>query len=360
MRHPDPTTATYNEIGAREWHMYSLVSMLKASTTDKHNDAACRALSNLIQAKWPGSPLSSPTGYWAPTRHFAKSMFGGKRDLSVGGGATTGGNLVAHGAVLTVAAATRPLLVLQRAGAQMHEVTGLESLTIPSWDESAAGYWVSEKVAVTAAELTITSGSATPRTAGAQITVSHRLLNQAQDIESQLTAELGRIVATTVETGLWQGTGGNDHRPLGILNTPDTQTVNFGAATPTYAELVSMVDKYFEQGGDPSLMTFFCHPATLAALMTTEVSASTGNFVAACVHGPRQISLFGVPVFPSACITEGDVVLCNPADIHIVYWRSPQVIVNPYVGVAGDKRLTILNDVDVVVNRRHQLVIGRN
>ena len=358
MRHPDPTTATYNEIGTRQWYTYSLTSMLKASTSDKHNDAACRALSNLIQAKWPGSPLSSATGYWAPTRHFAKSMFGGKRDLSVGGGATTGGNLVAHGAVLTVAAATRPLLVLQRAGAQMHEVTGLESLTIPSWDESAAGYWVSEKEAVTAADLTITSGSATPSTAGAQITVSHRLLNQAQDIESQLTAELSRIVATTVETGLWQGTGGNDNRPLGILNTPGTQTVNFSAAAPAYSEAIEMIEAYLDNGGELSSAVFFTHPKTATGLLTTERAAGTGLF-AASVDG-RQLSLAGIPIYSSACITEGDVVLCNPADIHIVYWRSPQVIVNPYVGVAGDKRLTILNDVDVVVNRRHQLVIGRN
>jgi HK97 family phage major capsid protein len=359
MRHPDPTLATFDEIGTRQWHMYSITSMLKASKTDNYNDAACRALSNMIQQQWIDHPLSSPTAYWAPTRSFARGMFGGKRDLSAGGGASTGGNYVAHGAVENVAAATRPLLVLQRAGARMHEVTGLESLTIPAWDSSAAGYWVAEKEAVTAADLTITSGSATPHTAGAQITVSHRLLNQAQDIEMQLTAELGRIVATTVETGLWQGLG-NDNRPLGILHTPDAQTVNFAAARPTYAELVSMVDKYFDNGGDPSLMTFFCHPSTLSGLMTTEVAAGTGNFTAACIHGPRQISLFGVPVFPTACITEGDVVLCNPADIHVVYWRSPQIIVNPYVSTSLDRRLTILNDVDVVVNRRHQLVIGRN
>ncbi len=355
----DPLQRTFDEIKGSRWHTFGLAAIVSASPAENYQDPACRALSNLIGEQWPDQGLPSRQSYWAPTRRVAHQLFAGKRDLSVSGSPSTGGDLAAHGAVLRLAEATRPRTVLQAAGAQMHEVTGINNLTIPAWDEAASGYWVSEGQAIPAAGLEITSGAATPRTAGAQMTISHQLKQQAFDIEGQLTAELSRIVATTVESGFWTGLGGNDHKPLGILNTPGTQTQSFAGSNPTYAELVAMVDKYLDNGGDPSVMTFFCHPKVLTALLTTEVSASTGNFVAGCIHGPRQLSLFGVPVAPTACMTQGPVVLCNPADIHLVFWRAPMIISNPYLGVAGDVRVTVLNDCDVVINRRHSMVIGR-
>ena len=94
--------------------------------------------------------------------------------------------------------------------------------------------------------------------------------------------------------------------------------------------------------------------------MTTEVASSTGNFVAGCIHGPRQLSLFGVPVAFSNAITDGTVILADPSDLHLVFWRSPQLIVNPFTSdTNGDVRITVLNDLDVVVSRRHSLVIGK-
>jgi HK97 family phage major capsid protein len=354
-----PNQREVSEFKGTYWHGLGLAGIVTAGAAHHHTDPGARALSNLIGRQWPDHGLSSPQAYWMPTRAIARQLFGGKRDLSVGSGPTTGGDLAAHGAVLRLAAATRPLTVLQRAGAQVHEVSGVHELTIPAWDETASGYWVTEKQAPAAAGLSITDGVATPRTCGAVQTISRRLLKQAIDIEAQLVAELQRIVASTIETGVWTGDG-TDGTPIGIERTPGTETVTFATTTPTYAKLVEMVEAYLDQNADPSAMTFFCNPKLLARLMTTEVASSTGNFVAGCIHGPRQLSLFGVPVAFSNAITDGTVILANPQDLHLVFWRSPQLIVNPFSSdTNGDVRVTVLNDLDVVVNRRHSLVIGK-
>jgi hypothetical protein len=74
----------------------------------------------------------------------------------------------------------------------------------------------------------------------------------------------------------------------------------------------------------------------------------------------RQVSLLGVPVFVSNAISDGTVLLANPSDLHLVFWRSPMLIVNPFTSdTNGDVRITVLNDLDVVVSRRHSLVIGK-
>ena len=350
---------SFDEFKGSRWHTLGLGSIISANAATQYTDPAARALSNLLGEQWPDHGLSNPLSYWLPRRSDARRLFGGRRDLSVSNSPAKGGDLAAHGAVLRLAQATRPISVLQASGAQVHEVGGVHELTIPAWDESASGHWVIEKQAVTAAGLAITSGVATPKTVGAVQTVSRRLLKQAIDIEDQLISELQRIVASTMEVGLWTGDG-TDGTPIGIENTPGTETVTFATSTPTYAKLVEMTEAYLDQNGDPAAMTFYCNPKLLARLMTTEVAAGTGNFVAGCIHGPRQLSLFGVPVAFSNAITDGTVILANPSDLHLVYWRSPQLIVNPFAAdTAGDVRVTVLNDVDVVVSRRHSLVIGR-
>lgn len=342
----------------RDWVQYGVASMLTAGAKTGFECPTARALSNMLGAKWPDvAPRNN--GYWVPTRRDVRRLFG--RDLQMGGVASNGGDLAPATAVLAVAAATRPATVLQAAGATILEVEGLNSLLVPAWDESAAGYWVSEGEAVPDAGLTITSGTATPRTAAAAMTLTRKAVLQINDIEGQVLAELGRIVAGTIESGLWSGLG-NDGKPQGIEQTPDTQTESWAGSVPTYAELVSMCDKYFDNGGDPNRMVFFSHPGTLAALMTQEVASGTGQFVAGFIHGPRSVSIFGVPVFASKHITEGTVILCDPTNINVVFWRAPQINIARTGGtrsITGEVQLVVMNDVDVVVNRRHQMVIGR-
>jgi len=348
---------SFDEFKGSYWHGLGLAGIITAGGGKNHTDPGARALSNLIAQQWPEHGLASQNAYWMPTRKIARQLFGGKRDLSVGGAPSKGGDLAAHGAVLSLASATRPISVLQASGAQVHEVENVNTLVIPAWDEAASGYWVTEGPAPAPAGNAISEGTASPHTCGAVQTISRRLLKQAINVESQLTAELQRIVASTIEGGLFTGDG-TDGTPIGIERTPGTATVTFATTTPTYAKLVEMVSDYLDQNADPGAMTFYVNPKLLARLMTTEVASSTGNFVA--VMAGRQVSLLGVPVFVSNAITDGTVLLANPQDFHLVYWRSPQLIVNPFASdTNGDVRITVLNDLDVVVSRRHSLVIGK-
>lgn len=333
----------------------SIAAVLQSRATDGYDCPALRSLSNLIGHQWPDVGLPS-YGWWLPRRSDARRLFG--RAMTAGS-APAGGNTIVSASVQSIAAASRPLLTLDRAGAVRFEVDNTADSVLPEWNPSSgAGYWVQEGEAVTSTSLTLLSGVASPHTCGVSTDISRRLILQAETAEPQILAELQRLVAYTTEQGLWTGTNTNGE-PLGILSTPGAETVPFAGATPTYAELVEMFEAYSDNNGDPTMMTFFCHPKLLSALMTTEVASGTGNFAASCIHGPRQVSLFGILVFPTRCIPDGKVVLCDPSNLAVVYWRSPQLISNPFaLDTQGGRRLTILNDLDVVVRRRNQLVIG--
>lgn len=333
----------------------SLAAVLQAGAAENYDCPAFRALSNLIGSEWPDVGLPS-YAWWLPRRGDGRRLFGRAMTAADAAG---GGNTVVSASVQTVAAAARPFTVLDRAGASRFEVSNTADSLLPEWNPSSgAGYWLQEGQAVTATSLSLLSGVASPKTCGVSTTISRRLLLQAPTAEPQILAELQRLVAVTIETGIWTGTNTNG-QPLGILSTPGVETVAFANATPTYTELVEMFEAYADNNGDPGAMTFFLHPKMLSALMTQEVASGTGQFVAGCIHGPRQVSLFGIPVFPTQCIPEGKVVLCDPSNLAIVFWRAPQLISNPFaLDTQGGRRLTILNDLDIVVRRRNQLVIG--
>jgi hypothetical protein len=55
----------------------------------------------------------------------------------------------------------------------------------------------------------------------------------------------------------------------------------------------------------------------------------------------------------------GKVILTDPKNITLIYWRAATLLTNPYsLDTTGAVRLTCMNDVDLLVRHRSQLVIG--
>ena len=123
------------------------------------------------------------------------------RDLGVGA-ATSGGNL-AGSELAAVAAAVRPLLVLDALGAERLEVSGAAELALPRFD-GGVGAWISEGEQAGSMSTTVQSATATARCAAARLGLSRRVRNASRaDVEGAVLAEIERAVQFA-EEGTWE------------------------------------------------------------------------------------------------------------------------------------------------------------
>lgn len=330
----------------------TFASLLNAGGTTGNDVPVWRALSNLIGEAWTAERgLPSPTSWWAPRRSDVRAL-AGARGLTTG----TAFDTVIGSAVGAIAAAVRPRNVLELAGAQRLEVAGVGDYVQPEW-KSGAGAWVGEGgAAPDASTLAVGTGTGRPRTAGAYIEVSRRMLKQAEMIEAQVAAEMARLVRGVVEAGAFNGTG-NQHEPLGLLRTPGTAAVTFAGAVPTFAEVADCLDAYLASDADPLAAAWFLNPADFAKLTEVEKVSASGKYAASIEAGVPYI--LGARAWPTAHVPAGKVIITDPRNVSLVYWRAATLITNPFeLDRSGSVRLTCFNDVDVVLQHRAQLIIG--
>jgi HK97 family phage major capsid protein len=278
------------------------------------------------------------------------------RDLGVGA-ATSGGNL-AGSELAAVAAAVRPLLVLDALGAQRLEVSGVAELALPRFD-GGVGSWISEGEQAGSMSTTVQSATATARCAAARLGLSRRVRNaNRSDVEGAVLAEIQRAVRNTIEQGFISGTGA-DSEPLGLLNVPGVGSKAFAAATPSWSELLDMVQLLGDADGDVSRAHFLVHPSMLASLMGVLIDPNGGELAVVWSSGAHRIA--GIPIAISSNVPEGKVLLGDFTTVQTVYFGSPAVIDDQFSGgrsINGSSELVVLNHCDVVVREPALVVLG--
>ncbi len=161
-----------------------------------------------------------------------------RRDMTVGT-PTAGGNLVAtdllSGSFIDL---LRNRLALAQAGVTM--LNGLQgNVSIPRQSSASTAYWVGENTAPTESQVAIDQVNMSPKTLGAFVDYSRRLLLQASvDVEGMIRADLARVIALEIDRAAIYGTG-SANQPLGLVNTTGigTQTIStYG----TFAEYIGM------------------------------------------------------------------------------------------------------------------------
>jgi HK97 family phage major capsid protein len=278
------------------------------------------------------------------------------RDLGVGA-ATSGGNL-AGSELAAVAAAVRPLLVFDQLGAQRLEVSGVAELALPRFD-GGVGAWISEGEQAGSMSTTVQSATATARCAAARLGLSRRVRNaNRSDVEASVLGEIQRAVRNTIEHGFISGTGANSE-PLGLLNVPGTGSKTFAAATPTWAELIDMIELLGDADGDLTRAHWLMHPSMLASLMAVLIDPNGGELAVAWSSGAHRIA--GIPIAISSNVPEAKVLLGDFTTVQTVYFGSPAVIDDQFSGgksINGSSELVVLNFADVVVREPALIVVG--
>ncbi len=269
-----------------------------------------------------------------------------RRDL-VAGTPSAGGNLVADellsGSFIDL---LRNRLALANAGVTM--LSGLQgNISIPRQASASTAYWVGENVAPTESQQSIDQVNMTPKTVGAFVDYSRRLLLQSSiDVEGMVRNDLARVIALELDRAGIYGTG-STNQPLGLVNTTGvgSQTIStFG----TFAEYIGMETDVASANADAGSMRYIINAAARGALKSTAKSATA--VAAGFVYENDEIN--GYPAIVSNQLLNNDVLFGDFSMMIMGMWSGLDLTVDPYAGAtAGTVRIIALQDVDFAVKQ---------
>ncbi len=277
----------------------------------------------------------------------------GQRDLLVGT-ATAGGNLVSTdlrtGDFIDL---LRNRLALANVGATV--LNGLQgNVSIPRQTSAASAFWVGEGGSPTESQQAFDQISMTPKTIGAFVDYSRKLLLQGSiDVESMIRNDLARVLSLEIDRAGIYGTG-STNQPLGLTNTTGigSQTITtFG----TYAQYVEMETKVAVANADVASMYYIINANARGALKTTEKSAggTVGNFAL------MDDTLNGYPVVVTNQLGTNDCLFGDFSQMILGLWSGLDLKVDDITGAtAGTVRVIALQDLDFAVKQPGAFVFG--
>ena len=267
-----------------------------------------------------------------------------RRDLVVGT-PTAGGDLVDDvllaGSFIDL---LRNRLAIAQAGATM--LTGLQgNVSIPRQTSAATAYWVGENSAPTESQQAIDQVNMSPKTVGAFVDYSRRLLLQSSiDVEGMVRNDLARVIALEIDRAAIYGTG-SSNQPLGLTNVSGIGSETL-TGTGTFAELIAMETDVAAANADAGALRYIVNATTRGGLKGTKKDAGSGEFVFA------DGEINGYPAIVSNQLANNDALFGDFSMFIMGMWSGLDLTVDPYAGAtAGTVRVIALQDVDFAVKQ---------
>jgi HK97 family phage major capsid protein len=277
------------------------------------------------------------------------------RDLTVGTASAAGDLVFTDARPGSFIELLRNRLALSTLGVTM--LSGLNGpVAIPRQTGAATAYWVAEKGDPTESNPTVDQVNLVAKTLGAYTEFSRRLILQSSiDVEQMVRTELATIIALEIDRAALYGTGSSS-QPEGLKFTTGINTEDFGAAAPTYAELVSMETKINADNADIGAMAYITNSTIYGGFKTTSKVGTEAQFV---LEPGGTVN--GYPVVRSNQIASGDVFMGCWNQLILGMWGALDLQVNPYaLDKSGGVRVTALQDVDVAVRHPEAFCRGNN
>jgi HK97 family phage major capsid protein/HK97 family phage prohead protease len=243
------------------------------------------------------------------------------------------------------------------AGLGVTSLTGLTgNVAIPRQTAAATAFWVAESGSPTESQQTVDQVNLSPKTVGAFTDYSRRLMLQASiDVEQMIRQDLATVLALEIDRCGLYGLG-NTSQPLGIKLTTGINTEDFGAATPTYSEVVSMESKIAADNADIGAMAYLMNATMRGSLKTKDKGTDTGAYVfepGGTVNGYNAVV--------SNQVESGDIFFAVWSQLVQAMWSGLDLTVDPYThSTSGTIRVVALQDVDFAVRHPEGFCRGNN
>ena len=232
-------------------------------------------------------------------------------------------------------------------------LTGLEgNISIPRQTSGSSAYWVGEGSAPTERNLAFDQVNMTPKTVGAFVDYSRRLLLQASiDVEQRIRNDIAENIALELDRAAIYGTG-SSNQPLGLKDTTGigTQTITtFG----TFAEYIAMETDIAVANAEVANMFYVINSSARGALKSTEVASGTGKFVF------ENGEINGYKAIVTNQLANNDALFGDFSKFTIGMWSGLDLTVDPYAGAtSGNVRVIALQDVDYAVTQPGAFCFG--
>ena len=267
-----------------------------------------------------------------------------RRDLVVGT-PTAGGDLVDDvllaGSFIDL---LRNRLSISQAGCTM--LTGLQgNVSVPRQTSASTAYWVGENSAPTESQQAIDQVNLSPKTVGAFVDYSRRLLLQSSiDVEGMVRNDLARVIALEIDRAAVYGTG-SSNQPQGLTNVSGIGSETL-TGTGTFAEYIAMETDVAAANADAGALRYIINASARGALKSTEKASNTAQFV----YENDQIN--GYPVIVSNQLASNDALFGDFSMFIMGMWSGLDLTVDPYAGAtAGTVRVIALQDIDFAVKQ---------
>jgi HK97 family phage major capsid protein len=282
----------------------------------------------------------------------------GQRDLLVGT-PTAGGNLVAtelQGSSF-IDILVNAMKVMSMGTTILTDLQG--NIAIPRATAGSTGYWVAENGGSTESQQAFDQVSLTPKTCGAFVDYSRRLLLQSSiAVEAFVRMDIARTLALLIDLAAINGSGASN-QPRGILNTVGIGSVAGGTngLAPTWDNVVDLESAVANTNALTGSLGYLTNTRVRGRLKRTQMFASTNGMpiwgLDGTLNGYRSEVSNQVPNTLTKGTSSGvcsAILFGNWADLLIGMWGGLDMMVDPYTGaVAGTKRVVALQDVDVTV-----------
>lgn len=294
----------------------------------------------------------SPSGILVPHAVFLEKRAG----LTSG----SGGNLVPeqHRADLFIDRLQASLQVQSLGATVLSGLVGNQD--IPRLAGSATAYWVAEHGDVTESDHTYDSVSMAPKTVGAEVEYSRRMLiNAVPAVEQLVRSDLARVLATAIDHAAINADG-TGNKPTGVLNTAGIGSVALGTngGAPSWEKVLDVIAELSTENALAGSLGWLTNPEAVKKMRSTVRVASTDSqflmntpseLAGYALAQSTQIPNDGSKGTGSALST---LLFGNWSDLLIGYWSAVDILVNPYhtdVYSKGGVKINALQDCDIAV-----------
>ena len=268
-----------------------------------------------------------------------------RRDLVVGT-PSAGGNLVEDqllaGSFIDL---LRNRLALAQAGVTM--LTGLQgNISIPRQTSASTAYWVGENSSPTESQQAIDQVNMTPKTVGAFVDYSRRLLLQSSiDVEGMIRNDLTRVIALEIDRVGIYGTG-SSNQPQGLTLTTGIGNGVSLTSYGTFDEYIAMETEVAAANADAGSLRYIINASARGALKSTEKASNTAQFVF------ENNEINGYPAIVSNQLQGTDALFGDFSMMVMGMWSGLDLTVDPFAGAtAGTVRVIALQDIDLAVKQ---------
>lgn len=336
-----------------ETENFSIIRAIRALTSGDKRGAEFEFEASAAVAKKIGK---EPQGIFMPY-----DVMTSRRDLVKGtpsaGGYTVATELLSASFIELL----RNRMVIRALGARV--ISGLVGdVAIPKQSGGATAYWVAENGAPTEGAQTFGQLALTPKTVGAYVNMSRKLIIQSSiDMEAFVREDLASVMALAIDYAAINGTGSNN-QPYGILGTNTIGAVVGGTdgAAPTLTHIIALETALANSNADVGSLAYLTNAKVRGKLKTTFSNATYGEIPLwsdGAGAGEGRLNGYRAAVsnqVPSTLTKGGSTSVCsalifgNFADMIIAEWGALDVLVDPYTGsAAGTVRVRVLQDIDV-------------